>query len=242
MENAAEEHLVGGNNAEQVVRIGDTVHRSRDYRSAFAADVLCYLESVGYAYAPRYLGIDDQGRDVLSYISGNTTDHPSQRADGAYARAGMMLRQLHEATAGHALAGDRDCVVHGDAGPFNTVFQDGHPVAFIDWTGCAPGARLDDLGYLAWSWCIQTTGNVPIDDQAAHLRELRDGYGDVDPEQLLDAMIRQQTRIVDLETVNLHDPRFSPTRRAHARRAITWADSDRDLIRRHHALLLSALR
>jgi hypothetical protein len=48
--------------------------------------VLRYLESVGYLHAPRHLGIDDQGRDVLSYIPGRTTDHPTQRADGAYAR------------------------------------------------------------------------------------------------------------------------------------------------------------
>ncbi|HEY5397215.1 MAG TPA: hypothetical protein VIL16_17660 [Trebonia sp.] len=34
-------------------------------------------------YAPRYLGVDDRGRDILTYIPGRTTDHPSQRADGA---------------------------------------------------------------------------------------------------------------------------------------------------------------
>lgn len=86
MAGAAEERLVGGNNAEEVVRVGDTVHRTRGPRSDFAADVLRYLESVGYLHAPRHLGIDDQGRDVLSYIPGRTTDHPTQRADGAYAR------------------------------------------------------------------------------------------------------------------------------------------------------------
>jgi hypothetical protein len=95
---------------------------------------------------------------------------------------------------------------------------------------------------MAWTWCIQTLGNVPIDDQAAHLRELRDGYGDVDPERLLDVMIQQQTRIVELETANLHNPRLGPTRHAHARAAIMWADSDRALIHQHYALLLSALR
>ncbi|GLW89378.1 hypothetical protein Aglo03_01940 [Actinokineospora globicatena] len=231
-----EERLLGGNNAEEVVRVGDEVRRSRG--PGFAGDVLRYLESVGFGYAPRYLGVDDRGRDVLSYIPGRTTDHPAQRAEGAYAHAGKMLRELHDTTAGHPLAGGHECVVHGDAGPFNTIFQEGLPVAFIDWAGCHPGAALDDLGYMAWTWCIQTLGNVPIEDQAAHLRELRDAYGNVSPKSLLDAMVEQQTRIVELETANLTNPALSPTRLAHARRAIAWAESDRALVHEHRAMLL----
>jgi hypothetical protein len=81
--------------------------------------VLRHLEAVGYPHAPRFRGV------------------------GAYRQGWAMLRRPHDATAGHRLAGDRECVVHGDSGPFNTIFQDGRPVAFIDWTGCAPGDRLD---------------------------------------------------------------------------------------------------
>ncbi|TLF74184.1 aminoglycoside phosphotransferase family protein, partial [Nonomuraea sp. KC401] len=140
---APEEPLHGGHNATEVVRVGDTVRRARDSNAAFAARVLRHLESAGYPYAPRHLGIDERGRDVLGFITGATTDHPAQRAPGAYARGGRMLRELHEATAGHMLAAGRECVVHGDPGPFNTVFRDGLPVAFIDWSSCRPGDRLD---------------------------------------------------------------------------------------------------
>jgi hypothetical protein len=105
-----------------------------------------------------------------------------------------MLRLLHETTAGHRLAAGRDCVRHGDPGPFNTIFWQGLPVAFIDWSSCRPGDRRDDLGYLAWTWCIQSQCHVPIVEQARHLRELRDGYGGIEPENLLDAMMRSQTR------------------------------------------------
>jgi hypothetical protein len=87
-----EEMLGGGNNSLEVVRVGDTVHRARDAGSGFAARVLAYLEAAGYPYAPRYVGLDDRGRDVLSYIPGQTTSHPSERAEGAYARGGAMLR------------------------------------------------------------------------------------------------------------------------------------------------------
>ncbi len=236
-----EEPLGGGNNALDVVRVGDTVRRARDAGSGFAARVLAFLESVGYPYAPRFLGVDDCGRDILSYIPGRTTDHPSQRAEGAYARGGAMLRLLHETTVGHRLAAGRECVIHGDPGPFNTVFREGMPAAFIDWSSCRPGDRLDDLGYMAWTWCIQSQGRVPVGEQARHLRELRDGYGDVEPEIVLDAMVRSQTRIVNLETANLGSLRHSAARRQHAKTAIAWAAADRALVRQHQALLLSAL-
>ena len=35
---------------------------------------------------------------------------------------------------------------------------------------------------------------MPVDAQAAHLRELRDAYGPIPPEALIDAMIRSQDR------------------------------------------------
>ena len=100
-----------------------------------------------------------------------------------------MLRESHDLTAGHPLAGGRECVLHGDPGPFNTIFSGGTPVAFVDWTSSRPGGRLDDLGHMAWTWCIQSEGNVPLGAQAAHLRELRDAYGPVPPQALIDAMI-----------------------------------------------------
>ncbi|MEV6155517.1 aminoglycoside phosphotransferase family protein [Nonomuraea sp. NPDC052129] len=237
-----EELLTGGNNALQVARAGDTVRRTRDAGSAFAARVLTHLVSVGYSHAPRYLGIDEHGRDILSFIPGTTTDHPTQRAQGAYAAGGRMLRELHEATASHVLSAGRECVMHGDPGPFNTIFQQGLPVAFIDWSSCRPGDRLDDLGYMAWTWCIQSQGRVPIAEQARHLRELRDGYGTVEPAHLLGAMVRRQTHIADMEAANIADPTLTPARRRHAEAAMAWATADRELIHRHQPLLLSALQ
>ncbi len=237
-----EEPLIGGNNALEVVRVGDTVRRARDAGAAFAARVPAHLESAGYPHAPRHLGIDEQGRDILSFVPGTTTDHPAQRAPGAHAAGGRMLRELHEATAGHVLAAGRECVIHGDPGPFNAIFRQGLPVAFIDWSSCRPGDRLEDLGYMAWTWCILSQGRVPPVEQAGHLRELRDGYGAVEAARLLDAMVRAQSRVVDAETANLDNPTLTAARRHHAEAAVAWATADRAFVRRHHALLLSALR
>jgi aminoglycoside phosphotransferase (APT) family kinase protein len=40
------------------------------------------------------------------------------------------------------------------AGPNNAVFVAGRPVAWIDFDFAAPGDPIEDVAYLAWSWCI----------------------------------------------------------------------------------------
>ena len=42
--------------------------------------------------------IGDTVRDVLTFVPGSTTDHPSQRAPGAYGWGGRMLRRLTDIT------------------------------------------------------------------------------------------------------------------------------------------------
>jgi hypothetical protein len=53
-----EEPLGGGNNAREVVRVGDTVHRARDAGSGFAARVHAYGNSKSASSSP------DQAMDV----------------------------------------------------------------------------------------------------------------------------------------------------------------------------------
>ena len=236
-----EDRLTGGRNTAEVVRIRDTVRRSRGAGASFAAQVLAVLESVGYPYSPRHLGIDDHDRDVLSYIPGRTTDHPSQRRRDAYAVGGRMLRELHDATSGHVLAADQECVIHGDPGPFNTIFRDGRPVAFIDWDSCRPGKRPEDLAYMAWTWCIQSAGHVPVGQQAVRLRRLRDGYGCAETDSLLDMMTVRQSQIVEREAANARNSVLHPVRRRHAEEAIVWATNDRDLLRRCRPIFLKEL-
>jgi aminoglycoside phosphotransferase (APT) family kinase protein len=69
---------------------------------------------------------------------------------------------------------------------------DGLPVAFIDWDAARPGARVDDLAYFAWTWCILDIDQVPIRDQAARLSEVREGYGIDDRVDLVQEILRVQ--------------------------------------------------
>jgi hypothetical protein len=54
-----------------VVRVGDTVRRSASPSSGFVHDLLRYLEHCQWSGAPRHLGFDDQGREMLTFLVGH---------------------------------------------------------------------------------------------------------------------------------------------------------------------------
>src|SRR5258707_6979330 len=53
-----------------VIRIGGTVHRRAGPWTPAVHDLLRHLERLGFRGAPRPLGIDANGREVLTYIPG----------------------------------------------------------------------------------------------------------------------------------------------------------------------------
>jgi hypothetical protein len=62
-----EQRLVGGMDPRHPpVRVGDAVRRPAGASRAAIRDLLLHLESVGFDGAPRHLGTDDQGREVLT--------------------------------------------------------------------------------------------------------------------------------------------------------------------------------
>jgi hypothetical protein len=68
--------LAGGDVTEGVVRAGDTVRRPVGPHSPLVHALLTHLESAGFAGAPRFLGIDRSGREVLTYIDGEVAGRP----------------------------------------------------------------------------------------------------------------------------------------------------------------------
>ncbi|RII17226.1 Phosphotransferase enzyme family protein [Streptomyces sp. YIM 130001] len=189
--------LRGGRTTRGVVRVGDTVRRPASPASPFVASLLDLLESRGFTGAPRHLGRDARGRDTLSYVPGWVPPTFRPWTDAQVAAAGALARDLHDATRGSDLAGRHQVVCHHDPGPNNAVFQDELPVAFIDFDMAAPGSPLEDVGYMAWLWCVSSkAGAPPVEVQATQVRVLADAYGLAGPERaaLVDAMLERQAR------------------------------------------------
>lgn len=184
--------LSGGRLTAAVVRVGKTVRRPTGPHSPFVHDLLGHLQSVGFTGAPRLLGIDDRGREMLSFLPGWVPPDLDHFADDVLAQAARLLRALHDATAGSALAGEHEVVCHNDPSPCNYVFRDGRPVAFIDFDHAAPGPRIRDVAYAGWLWTLSADDGPPIPEQARRLRLMADAYGPNNTTDLLDAVMRRQ--------------------------------------------------
>jgi Phosphotransferase enzyme family len=181
-----------------VVRVGETVRRPAKASSAFVSELLKLLERRGVAWAPRCFGQDELGRDVLSFLPGWVPAKWRTFSDEQVGAAARLLRELHEATRGSELSGSHEIVCHHDPGPNNAVFDDADlPYSFIDFDMAAPGSVLEDVGYLAWSWCVASKPErKSVTSQASQVRLVADSYGlDCAARAgLFDALLERQTR------------------------------------------------
>lgn len=205
--------LAGGNVAQGVVRVGDTVRKPVTRSTPAVEALLAHLD--GFPGAPRHLGRDDQGRQVLEYIPGTLDDIPATEAE--LHRVGRLVRDLHDALADFqpppdaewdvVIPPDReDLVCHHDLAPWNLVRADDRWV-FIDWDGAGPGSRLWDLAYAAHGFVPMSPGGDP-DVDGPRLRALADGYG-LDERQRADlpALVVRHTRgMYDLLRTSTDEP------------------------------------
>ena len=159
------EHMLPGGiaNRGRVVRVGDTVRRPLRSWSPATHALLLHLEAVGFEGAPRFLGVDAQGREVLSYIPGQAvlTPFPAWAlTDDALVSVAELLRDYHDAVSTFdptphtwppsppdAYLGD--VVSHNDPNLDNIVFRDGRAVALIDFDLASPGSRTWDVACAA---------------------------------------------------------------------------------------------
>lgn len=180
------------------VRAGNTVRRPAAPGARAVAALLGYLESAGFTGAPRYLGRDDRGRSVMTWIEGwcPRQDEEHLIDDTVLRAVGALLRRYHDVVAGYdpsgAAAGFEEgprarapgqLVCHGDVAPRNTIFRDGLPVAFIDWDGSWISDPLWDVGHAMWQFAplrpdsgLRSAGWPQIPDRLARAAALADGY------------------------------------------------------------------
>lgn len=175
--------LTGGGQTRDLVRIGLTVRRPRYPRAEFVDALLRHLEAAGFDGAPRALGYDDQGRQVLTYIDG-TVPHglPCNLSDEQLRSATELILALHDATAMSPLRNGQEVVCHGDLGPHNTVFRGPRAVAIIDWdSDVRPGRRADDFAHAVWGFADLTEAAVPVAEQARRTRLMCSAYPGMTP-------------------------------------------------------------
>jgi aminoglycoside phosphotransferase (APT) family kinase protein len=196
------EELLHGGFVTEVVRVGDTVRRRPGRNAEFVHRLLEWLERAGWDGAPRFTGVDEQRREVLSFLPGHVPLQPAEqrcvRSDDSLAAAAELVRQFHDLTAGTSLADGCEVVCHNDLSPGNTVYRERagvlQPVAFIDWDIAGPGKRIHDVAHVCW----QYAGLGPqIEDTAracCQVRIICDAYGLADRAAVVDTILWWQSR------------------------------------------------
>ena len=259
-----EQRLVGGMDPRHPpVRVGDTVRRPAGASRAAVRDLLLHLESVGFDGAPRFLGTDEQGREVLTWIDGDVPLPPYPAwamTDRALADLGELVRRLHAATATFrgttadwstewADPGGGSVICHNDLYPENVVFRDGRVVALIDFAMAAPGRPLWDVAIAAETWGPlgdpHRRDQHPVNlDGIARLGVLARAYG-LEPEraeQLVDVVIQERAHATANIQAEIASGNTSWIR--------NWADAGGDAraaaddawIARHRAALIQSAR
>ena len=106
-----------------VVRVGATVRRRPGPGSELSTALLQHLEAGGFEGSPRYLGLDDLGRQVLSFVEGEVSDAPTWQEDDAknaiqLGRIARLLRALHDATSDFVARPDlKPCLLYTSPSP-----------------------------------------------------------------------------------------------------------------------------
>ncbi|MFF7952816.1 phosphotransferase [Streptomyces griseorubiginosus] len=193
-----EEVTLGGGAVNEVVRIGDTVRRTPSQRPGFVRELLGLFERAGWPGAPRFLGVDEQGREMFGYLEGRTALTPRERTaartDEALVEVARLVRAFHDLTHGTALAGDQEVVCHNDLAPKNTVYTAWRPGALVDWDLAAPGERVHDLAHVCWQYLDLGPGVTDVRDAARRIRLICDAYGLDERGGLLDTVRWWQDR------------------------------------------------
>lgn len=183
--------LGGGNMSRGVVRVGETVRRPAGPWTPAVHALLAHLHATGFRGAPLPLGIDEHGREVLTFIPGDPA-WPGRfhllNDDGRLRRAARLIREFHDAVAGFRPPPDArwqvlvpadgdEIIAHHDLAPWNLIMG-GRKWAFIDWDTAAPGTRLWDLAY-AMHGFVQLSADPAWqrDDAGRRLRLIADAYG-----------------------------------------------------------------
>ena len=205
------EDLQGG--PTKVTKMGSRVLRARHQGSTNVEWLLTALERRGFRYSPRFVGLSDDGRQVLEFMEGRAGNYPlpaALRSDEALISAARALRLLHEETsdlATEVLGGwmleavePYEVICHGDFAPYNCVFDGRRLVGIIDFDTAHPGPRIRDIAYAIYRFAPLTAPENAarfgsLAEQARRARLFCDEYGEVNRSEIIEAVCR---RLLDL--------------------------------------------
>jgi len=196
--------------------------------------LLEHLAGAGFAGSPRPLGLDAQGREVLTFLAGDTVGNARPWPGWVYAEDTLLqvarwMRGFHRAVADFVpppgavwrMGGQWApglIVGHNDAAPYNAVWRNGRLAGFFDWDMAGPVSAAWDLAFAAFSWVplharhvVAREGFTRFEDRPRRLQQFLAEYGWADSvPAFLDAVAaRIQAHVASLRDLAGGDPLFA---------------------------------
>lgn len=180
--------------------VDGTVRRTTGPWTASVHGLLSHLANAGFQGAPRPLGVDDRGRERLTFLEGETVGVARPwpgwtHSDEALVQVARWLRCYHDAVADFVPPADAvwregrtwrpgQIVSHHDAAPYNAVWGDSGLVGFVDWDMAGPTTYDADLAWMAFSWVplharsvVSAEGFSAFPARRERLRTFLDAFG-----------------------------------------------------------------
>jgi Ser/Thr protein kinase RdoA (MazF antagonist) len=200
------EEVLAGGNMTAVVRVGDTVRRAAGPWTPTIHAFMRHLRAAGFTRIAEPLGIDERGREIISYLPGAAPNYPLPEfawSAQTLTSVARFLRAFHDASLGFVPPADgrwrwpahepAEVICHNDFAPDNLMFEDDTLTGVIDLDLASPGPRVWDMAYTAYRFVPLTDPANPdapfpgVDAQARRLAAFCAAYADagVQPSDVL---------------------------------------------------------
>lgn len=195
--NQEETPFTSGESNQKVVKVGNTVRKEPSENSELVRKVMTILSSNNFQYSPKYLGIDQKGREKMTYIEGEQMNHTEITID-LMKQTLEVLKQFHDILSISELSGGQETVLHTDYAPWNLIVRKGKLVGIIDFDKIKPGKRIYDVVYICWNLLDigSEDSNFTDEEIFRYLPVLVDAYGEINTSDFVDALLSEQNRIL----------------------------------------------